>query len=366
MLRLSSLSKNKKGFEMQFNWLFVLIAGAIFIAFFFSLINGHSSDSLKENDVGVQQEIDSLLRSSQSSAEIQKIIPFDMQLRFSCYDSDVSSGLAGSFNSLVSEYYVGSSNSAVQYNYKVIFSPRLLDGKELIVKSSSFNLPFNVMPFVFIMNKDIEFVFVGNNSLVNQLYSALPPNATKKKAALSEFSNFPNNNYDNTVFIMNSSDGANAMSLLLSNFRLSSDRNRVYAVVINPVGGLADSYGDIRFFYYDSYGFQQEKISGFIGQELLLGAMVSHDSQLYDCQVKKAMLRANLSISLHKSKLEEYAAVFSDDCNQHYAQISSLLDESGAILGSNVVDFEKLFALVQGVDRLNTLMVQRTDCPPLY
>jgi hypothetical protein len=244
-----SLRKSKKGFEMQFNWLFVLIAGAIFLAFFFSLIRGHSSDSAKEDASSAQQELDSLLRSSQSSAELQKIIAFGKQLRFSCYDSG-NSATSGVSSSFVSEYYVGDSDSAVQYNYKVIFSPRVLDGKELIVKSSAFRMPFNIMPFVFLMNKDIEFVFVGNNTILTQLYSSLPVNASKKKITVEALPSFPNNNYYNTVFIMNSSDGALAMNLQLSNFKLPSDHKKIFAVVINAAGGLADSYGDLRFYDY--------------------------------------------------------------------------------------------------------------------
>jgi hypothetical protein len=349
------LKTGKKGFEMQFNWLFVLIAGAIIIGFFFSLIRAQNSDSNTSSETQSRQEIDAMLRGSQSSAELQKTIPFAKKVRFSCYDDGISS---------TSEFYVGDSDVASQYNYKVMFTPAVLDGKEIIMKSSQFKAPFSIMPFLYLTNKDIEYVFIGNSALLDQVYSSLPKNTTKRQKRVADIALYPNNNYDNTVFIVNASDAGNLGAL--SKFRSSNDYRRVSAVVIDAAGGLSDSYGSVDFYHYESSGFKLDDSVGFIGSEMLLGAVIAHDGGIYHCELSKATKRMNLSISLHKLKIMQYSSGLPSECDDYYSKMLTILNQIQEIISADNPDFAKAFPFIWDLGRLNTLVVQKTECAPLY
>jgi len=352
-----ALTKSRKGFELQFNWLFVIIGGAILLGFFFMLITRMTSNSEEEIGLSSQQDIDSLFRANQAASETQKFIRFDKKISFFC------SSLGNDF---ISEYYVGASKASTSYNYRVIFAPSFLNSQEIILKSSPFKAPFNVMPFIYLTNKHTEFVFVSqdaNNPLFSQLASLLPMNSTINKAA--SISSYKNTNYDYTVFVLNFSD-KDLLDSKLVNFDKPIDIGRVYAVLLDPAGGIADSYGDIAFYEYEpGSGFDELGTAGFMGSELLTGAVVSHDYKLYSCESRKALLRLNFTLELHKKKLEQYSLSV-PSCASSYDRMMQEMNGIQAAIGEEKPAFDQAYPLIRDIEMLNEYLVRSTECPSMY
>jgi hypothetical protein len=354
-----SFFKGKKGFELQFNWIFVIIGGAVFLGFFFTLMGNLSSNEESEKVFLGQKSFDSFIGSFSSSSEIQKILPFSEKIDFFCsvLDDDFSS-----------EYYVGKSRQSSNYNYRVLFTPSSLSGDELIVKSVPFKSPYNVMPFSYLSNRNIEYVFVGEFSpLFSQISLLLPKNVTINKA--SSIQSYKDYNYDRTIFIVDDSN-ANVLSSSLSNFAKSSD-DRVFAVVLDSKGDLVDSYGNIDFYSYSpKKGFSLEGSSVFMGPELLLGSIISHDALLYSCELKKIILRLNFTLDLNKKKLQKYSREL-PDCYSRYDRMISdidtiilLLSEKNVITSSDF-SFEGIYPLIRRLSLANNDLL-RTECISMY
>ncbi|MFH0869934.1 MAG: hypothetical protein V1866_02665 [archaeon] len=345
----------RKGFELQFNWLFVLIAGAIFIAFFISLMRNHSSDVEQASTLNAKQELDSLFRVNRASVNTQKVLSFSKRLDFS--------------TSNISGYFVDGSDVWNRYDYSVIFAPKFLDGDELMIKTSSFKAPFNVMPFIFLANNDLEFVFVGSDAVLSAVSLAMPENITKKSlAGKSEMASFKNNNYDHTVFVFTTDSFGGSMPLL-ANFQSPADKERVYAVVIDAAGGFADAYGQVSFYNYSKGSLKLEGQSGFIGIELLLGAVISHNQRIYNREFRKAMNRLGLLADLQVRRVAEYSQSTQESCKAYYDSMSEslsyikMLSASGRLMDDDILN---MFNQIINIKQLNTALLQKTDCPLLY
>ena len=79
----------KKGFAVQFNWLFVLIGGFVILGFFFALIQENTTKIDQGESEGALKQIEEAMKASLSTRDTQRIFIFDKELTFSC---DPSSG----------------------------------------------------------------------------------------------------------------------------------------------------------------------------------------------------------------------------------------------------------------------------------
>src|SRR5262245_38251117 len=128
VLIMRPFGRSKRGFELQFNWLFVLIAGAVFLGFFFLVIRNQLTASDIDESAAAQSDLSFILRTSQGSRSSEKLIPLPGKFTFSCEDN-------------VSSFSAAGSTFTGQYNYLAIFSPEVLDSKEVMVKTETFKAP---------------------------------------------------------------------------------------------------------------------------------------------------------------------------------------------------------------------------------
>ena len=354
---------NKRGFAIQFNWLFVLVGGAIFLGFFISLINNQLSAEETRTIRKATKELDSLLRVSLASDNTHKTVAFDKKIVFYCKD--------------ISEYYVEGALVSARYDYNAIFSPAELEGKELIIQTLIFEAPYRTMPVVYVTNKDIEYVFIANSSVISQIYHAMPANVTKKIIRNpSRMAGYKDNNYDHTVFILD----VRNQSLLtrIPDFDSRADWRRVYAVVINTSGGSAYTYGNLVFFSYNpnenpSAGFISEGSLPFLGFNLLLGAVISHDITIYNCTLRKILQRIELLSTLHRERMVYYGDNAEGVCEFYYSDpgagaekyLSDIRDYSAGEISLH--NFINLFVTLDKLASLNRYIQTGTDrCPLIY
>ena len=348
---------NKRGFAIQFNWLFVLIGGAIILAFFFSLITNQASEGEKRTAQRSTQELDALLKVSLASGDTQKTLLFDRKILFYCDE--------------ISEYYVRGSVKPSRYDYNAIFSPSELESKELIIQTLAFEAPFRVMPLVYVTNKDIEYVFVGSSALLNMVYDFMPDDTLKKSLVVpSNIANYPDNNYDRTVFVLNITDAGGLGSITLNKFDNSD--GRVYAVVINATEDSAYGYGNISFFRYDGSNFVPDGSVLFLGSELVLGGVISHDKTIYECNLRKVLRRLELLSRLHINRTVYYYYNAHEECEDYYnnANARGFIEDIKGYAAEkdelSVDDFDNALTAINELRSLNTYIIRRTSCPPIY
>ncbi|MBU1198460.1 MAG: hypothetical protein KKE98_05300 [Nanoarchaeota archaeon] len=353
MLKISLL--NKRGFAIQFNWLFVLIGGVVILSFFVSLINNSTFGNDQETDQKSTEEVNALLKVSLASGNTQKTMSFDKKIMFYCDDT--------------SEFFVGAAFKPARYDYNAIFSPKVLDSSELIIQTLALNIPFRAMPLVYVTNKDIEYVFVGNAPLINLVFNQMPDNVTMKSIPAGSIAYYPNFDFDHTVFILSDTSHLAA----LSNF--AGTKDVVYAVVLEPGSANVYSYGNISFYRYDtpSSSFVLDGTLPFLGSELLLGGVISHDKTIYECNLKKVITRISTLSKLHEERMVYYGDNAESHCQMYYAGSATsainYLEDLKIFAEKNelsVVNFQSIYSAISSLRSLNNFIITKTECPRIY
>lgn len=355
MLQIKCL--DKRGFALQFTWLFVLIAGAIILGFFFSLINNLMHGEEVQTDIKATQELDALIKINLASGDTQKIVLFDKKIIFSA-DS----------GSTYSEYYVENSPYIAKYEYNAVFSPNELEGDEVIIQNVMFKAPFRTLPVVYVSNKDIEYVFVNTSTIINLVSSYLPENLTKASVSRGLMPDYPDNNYDHTVFILD--DAAYLNSLRPNSFR-NADK-RLFAVVITPGQNTIYGYGNLTFYHYTSSNdFVSDGSVPFLDLTTIVGGVISHDKAIYECNLRKVLKRINLLTDLHTQRMRHYQDDISlFECKNLYQTAIAHLEnmKESSIDGEKLFteDFQNLLISINELRILNPYIIGTKDCPGIY
>ena len=341
----------KKGFAIQFNWLFVLLGGVVIVGFFFAIINNITAGEEREGAQKTTQELNDLLKASLASRDTQKIVFFDKKISFSC-DGEVSN------------YHIKGGYQRVRYDFNVIFSPGTLEGRELIVQTSIFEVPFKSQPLVYVNNKDIEYVIVGSTPILTIVNNLLPENVTKINIPGASIAGYPNNNYAHTVFILTDKN----FLATLSDF--NSPNNKAYAIVINQAGGVSLEYGNVTFYYHDSSsGFVEDGTVSFLELETMIGAVISHNKTLYECNFKKVLERVELLSQLHSQRMINYTNLASPLCTDYYTVAKNHLDDIYTYASSDPLtpsELGSLAAAINALKSLNSYILVKTECPLIY
>jgi len=358
----------RKGFALQFSWIFVLIGGAIFLGFFISLIRNLDISEGQQTSQESTRELESLLKISSAVADTQKIVSFnsEKEIRFSCIDE-------------VSEYLIEGAIKAARYDYNVIFSPDKLRDDELVIQASVFEAPFRVIPVVYLTDKKIEYVFIGDSPLINIIFNSMPNGAIKKSISRDDFIYYPDNNYDHVIFVLDESD----QDLLFSSLpNFGNAKDRVFAVMLTTFGNI--DYGELRFYKYDSGSFALDGakipfLETVLDQQksiFALGAVISHNRDIYECNIKKILRKLTLLAELHNQRLNLYTDYYATapaagtplDCNIYYrgaqGNLSMMVYNEGP--EPETGDFMMIRLAINNLESINRLIMILGDCARIY
>lgn len=278
--------------EVQFNWVFVMIAGALILVFFFGIVQ-------KQRELSNAKIADSLLTNIESiatGAAISKgtVQPVDLPnigVDFGCTDECLCA------------YSIGDVRK--DYNDKIIFAPSFIKSSQMLLWTLDWKVPFRATNFVYATASNNKYFFISDSSptaLFNRLGEIIPPEVNSEFAqvgGLSDVLAIKNENYNSVKFIF--VDTANPTALLSSPGGIihSSFRKIDVGVVhINSAGGG----GELTF--YDKTNkrrleFEQADPLSYYGEPSILAAIFAADSNSYECNMISALLRLQNIIGLY-------------------------------------------------------------------
>jgi hypothetical protein len=170
--------QKRAAIEVQFNWIFVLIAGALILVFFINISNVQRKNADQSLAFDLLSKIDLIMSGALAIPQTGQV--FDMpSISFDVECSRISA--------------LGVSR---QFPDRIVFAPDALSGKRLVVWSEDWNVPFKVTNFLYITTSGVRYVVVANpddTSAQTFLNKSLPDNITKEVANLSELAD--KNNY---------------------------------------------------------------------------------------------------------------------------------------------------------------------------
>src|SRR3989338_7000242 len=148
--------KHKKAFEIQFNWIFVLIAGAaILILVSFILFKQKNISESSSNSVALRS-IESVVSGTSVSTDTSSIIGVpDLNIEIGCGRILIC-------------------KRSKQYPRLVLFAPSLIKGSKIITQTLSFNAPYKSSNILFMTSQKLKYILVGNSDLIKSIKASLP------------------------------------------------------------------------------------------------------------------------------------------------------------------------------------------------
>ena len=149
--------KKKAMIEVHFNWIFILIAGAVIFVFFINIVNKQREFSDIRTSGTIATNLESILTGAQISTDTVNIIDLPkVNIGFEC-----------------ERYFIGPTPKQTKSN--VIFAPNLLKGTQMISWALDWNMPYRITNFLYLTDPELRYIIVNKADRPGQLlFDELP------------------------------------------------------------------------------------------------------------------------------------------------------------------------------------------------
>jgi len=359
--------RNKKGIEVQFNWIFILVVGALVIFLFSRMILMQKQSS--EASVAV------MLRSKFQSFMVSSITNEDLSSEVNFQTNEMSFGCDG---------FSVAGRKTAPVDVGVSFAQKLIstESGNLVVRTQVWSMPFKISNFIYITSPEVMYIFVDNGEdkeLLNEIYAKMPEKMSKMQVSSREVGHTITNSQNYNIRIILFEEEADA-DVLIKDLRKKS--NKVSALNIIPVKSSAYAFdaGILTFYTASS---QQD--SAYLGTASLMGAIFSDDAETYSCNMAKAFDKLSGMIDLYSERINLIQAEYNkkaeyDKINDQPAKLcTSCLNMIAGYLqtlktdvsSKKISDFTEdkitnsLIPLLKTIDDKNRLLI-RNSCPEIY
>jgi len=301
--------KNKKSaIEVQFNWLFVLIVGAVILIAFFGFSVKQKNVSRDITSSSLVNSLDVIITSAQSSAGEVSNVPIPKEeITFEC--NRISVGTAGR-----------------QYENLIMFSPRELKSSKLLTHTASLNIPYRVANLLFVTSPDVRYILIGDFDDITGLGEfarfvdeSIPVELTKDTfdsdapspdpdVPYASDANLDNEKHSKVRFVIIDMDTTTGG--VPTDFQ-DMDNEDVSKVVINEITE------SVEFFQKNGDAWVSKGSSKYIG-ESLIGAIYSDDIGQYVCSMENVFDNVKKVTEVYKGRVVVLAAAANPLCKSSY------------------------------------------------
>ncbi len=293
--------------EIQFNWVMLLIAGALIFLFFFSIIRWAKTSSDESQAAKTSYSLDAILTGASVTKNTVNILELPIE-RIDFYDSIETSCHA---------YRVDESRNQRNIRNKILFAPSRIEGSRLITWTLSWNVPFRVDNFLFFSSPLIRYIFIGAeyDPIFQYINKTFPVNLTP------EFYTSPpvlqdENNFKVRIVYINQepkkapSNSANPVNTF----------NKMPGEDVTALKITGTDLDNIEVTFYDktdpatavnTYFTLIDNTRAPVGEAALFGAIFSDHPDYYDCNMQKAIARLKNVAEVYKKRSEALETEYS-------------------------------------------------------
>lgn len=331
--------------EVQFNWIYIAVVGAILLAIFINIASGIRKSSQNKLSYDAINYLDEIFTSLQGSENTEHSITLPgLELELS-NDEEACNYYS------ISKADIG----RVSTDHLPVFGPNLIK-KNILSFALGWDIPFRTNYFLYLTSPDIVYVFIN----ADDLYEKMPKHLTKVKE--SSVFDFKNQNYYKIKFI--SYDDLDSEAVHASVKKLK-DKD-VSGIVINK------NSKTIKFYEKNSDVLQESGQSHYLDKTTLFGAIYAENQAGYECNLKKALLRLNkVSLLLIKRIDKITSANLLPQCRNEgdtYASAYNLLTQINQATEVQEITsnkFTELDNIKQELQGHNTHL-NKKSCPTIY
>lgn len=154
---------NKGQIQITFNWIYIMIAGAVILLFFIGIVVKQKAASEEKLAIDVVNIMESIFTSAGVSEKTKNVIDTsgltDYTFFFDCQEG-------------VGEYGIKDNPAQSQNAVDPVFAPKELQSTKFITWSLPYELPFKVMDLLFITTINTKYVVLGNTAFAQEFLLA--------------------------------------------------------------------------------------------------------------------------------------------------------------------------------------------------
>jgi len=329
--------------ETQLNWIFILIVGAVILAFFTFIVIKQRSASEAKFAGKVSQQLNTILVGAKvSSGTVQEIPTPELSIRFTCND-----------------YYIGPASQRL--GNRILFAPENVEGNKIITWTLDWNVPFKVTSFLYMTTPFVRYVMISqsvDDREAKRLFDSLPQKLNKRMYSLADYNagviRDEGDKYVRFIFV-----DAGTMFNIPEQFAEAEVSGLTVDTLNRQAQFLVRSVSDPN-----SFNTQGPKHT-FVEDEVLYGAVFSDKSEDYECIMTRAYDRLNMVARVYFEKLNEIAPVFeSTNCEGFYKNNPDL-EELIKATERYPPDYGMIGEVKMNLRNKNTNM-QLQSCPLIY
>ena len=343
------MAKKRGEIEIQFNWILILVAGALIFIFFFSLIRWASNSSQASSSATTSKYLDSIFTGSSVVKSTVNKIPYVFErIDFTCDD-----------------YVVDQSNNRRNIRNKILFAPTRIEKSELVTWSVSWDVPFRVTNFLFVSSPKIRYIFISSGA-DNEIYKffnkSFPrelngefydPSTNLPPESFQDLNNFKvrfifvgyNNPDISYVSNLKRMGGEDVTALVINGDSMTESLSLGFYRKSEPANAVS---------FVEYPRLESLPPTGIFGAASLIGAVFSERPDDFICNMKKASDRLVLISKIYRNKAEVLSSSFGD-CSGYYVAAMSGLDLIPASLDS-------AYLAIKDANQ----QLQRKSCPLIY
>lgn len=351
------MRKTKQGVEMQFNWIFVLIIGAVILIFFVSIVQKQKSASQTTIDAQIKTDLRTILTNAMvSDGKTFAITVHNTPVAYSC-----------------DGFTIG---SLEPFRQGVMFAPNLLQSQsgKIVVFTKDWAVPFTATNFVYLTSPEVRYIFIRDSGgYGEELFASMPANITKEMNATS-IGQTPSQNHYKVKFIVVNGDPS--VTLFSGGLQQMPDED-VTAIAITPIEGGLEGYGTVTFYQKSDARLVYRGNASYLGKGSLLGAIYADSPETYTCAMDEAFVKLSIVTAVLQNRTrtlwEHHQGILTSNCEDYYEDACCRVPMGSSILeGMNVTsraftptNIERHYQLSEQLETQNKL-VQLYSCPVIY
>jgi len=348
--------KCRKGsLQIQFAWIFIVIAGSVILFFFISLVTTQKNVSDNRLAEKVLSNFDAIMTGSKVSTNTCHLIDIPkLDVNLDCR----SIRMAGRERQLQTQ---------------MVFGPDEVRGNELITCAKDWNTPYRITNFLYLTTTETRYVIIYQNTTNyddgERLFDNLPENLNKDLIPTDNISSFANkNNYKIRIVCFNSEcDGITFPTFLES---YDSSLLKIQYTITSSDSDY--SYGNLDYYKIISGGgWEHNGTTYYLRDASVYGAVFANDIDQFNCVMGKGFERLTLVTEIYLNRtsnlFEHYK--MNHNCRNHYDETNtqSLIDaiHGNSITGLSSTSVSVIHNSAVAIKNQNEY-AQLYSCPVIY
>ncbi|MFP4523774.1 MAG: hypothetical protein ACLFO2_00465 [Candidatus Woesearchaeota archaeon] len=321
--------------SLQFNWIFILIIGAVILAFFLTVINNQEKRADAEEATELVKTVDNVFTAISSNPDtVETFRLSDADIRFDCEPG-------------LSQYYIQGAGP-VDTKHQALFVPATVEGKEVTMWTQTWHAPFPVMVITHLASDRVTFLFVNDTdtSIEEKLYEEMPDEFDKHLLTEAQLEGVSEAGYDRYVIITTDDDLDVPTGI----------EDKAHVRVITSGNGQYPT-GEVTFKHDGT-----EEDGDYVTEPMLWGAIFTEDADTYDCTVAKARTRQRMLATIIKGRLDRLEEELEDtNC---WTYLGSANDPLKKLAGGDPL--KDMADAMRSVESTNELIKRGPRCPLIY